>query len=211
MPTKKSSQRVREPGKRLQQIFETATQLFYETGFDKTSVSDIADAMKLEKPTLYHYIKSKDDILYAILENFLNELITSLEAPKEYPSTFIHTQKILTEQFRIFVKRKREGVIFFREIKALPEKHRVKIQLLQKKYMQLLSENLHLLRHDRHEHGGNGGKKGAPSRSSVLPLAFLGMCSTLIENISPSVQQMDGTLKEFVDFFIRGAAREKEK
>lgn len=209
MPTKQSK-RVREPGKRLQQILETASQLFYEQGYDKTSVSDIADALQLEKPTLYHYIKSKDEILYAILENFLNELIASLETPGEPASAFLHTQKVLTEQFKIFVRRKKEGVIFFREIKSLPEKHRAKIQALQQKYMQLLSENLSLPRHDRHEHG-NGGKKEASARASVLPLAFLGMCSTLIENISPSVQHMEGTLKEMVDFFIRGAARDKEK
>lgn len=212
----KKTKRVREPGKRLHQIVDTATQLFFENGFDKTSVSDIADALSLEKPTLYHYIKSKDDLLLLILENFLNELIASLEEQKKEKDasslSLIRTQRVLTEQFKIFAKRRRESIIFFREVKALPEKYRANIQELQKKYMQLLSENLTVLRKTHDESKGNGKKdgKGAAKPSSVLPLAFLGLCSTLVENFSPSVQHMEGTLKEMVDFFIHGAARESK-
>lgn len=220
----KKTKRVREPGKRLQQIVDTSTQLFYENGFDKTSVSDIANALSLEKPTLYHYIKSKDDLLLLILENFLNELIASLEGQKKEKDTsslsIIRTQRVLTEQFKIFAKRRRESIIFFREVKALPEKYRAQVQALQKKYMQLLSVNFNVLRKTQGESKGNGKKDGkgavsadrqAAKHSSVLPLAFLGLCSTLVENISPSVQHMEGTLKEMVDFFIHGAARKKEK
>lgn len=211
----KKTKRVREPGKRLNQIVDTATQLFFENGFDKTSVSDIADALSLEKPTLYHYIKSKDDLLLLILETFLNELIVSLEEQKKEKDasslSLIRTQRVLTDQFKIFAKRRRESIIFFREVKALPEKYRANIQELQKKYMQLLSENLSVLRKTHRENGGNGKKSAAKGKpSSVLPLAFLGLCSTLVENISPSVQHMEGTLKEMVDFFIHGAARESK-
>ncbi len=47
---------------RLTEICRTAAQLFYEKGFDATSVSDIADAMKLTKAALYYYIEGKQEL-----------------------------------------------------------------------------------------------------------------------------------------------------
>ena len=44
-------------------IFAQARQLFYERGFDATSMQDIADALGLHKSTLYHHISSKDELL----------------------------------------------------------------------------------------------------------------------------------------------------
>lgn len=40
--------------------------LFRTLGYHATSMSDIADVMKLNKGTLYYYFPSKSDILYAI-------------------------------------------------------------------------------------------------------------------------------------------------
>jgi len=40
-----------------------AAQLFNERGFHATSLDDIAERLHVTKPTLYYYVKSKDDIL----------------------------------------------------------------------------------------------------------------------------------------------------
>lgn len=46
-----------------QEIFDQATRLFAQRGFAGTSFQDIADAVGLTRPALYHYVKSKDDLL----------------------------------------------------------------------------------------------------------------------------------------------------
>lgn len=46
-----------------QEIFDHATRLFAQRGFSGTSFQDIADAVGLTRPALYHYVKSKDDLL----------------------------------------------------------------------------------------------------------------------------------------------------
>jgi AcrR family transcriptional regulator len=46
-----------------QEIFEQATLLFAERGFAGTSFQDVADAVGLTRPALYHYVKSKEDLL----------------------------------------------------------------------------------------------------------------------------------------------------
>ncbi|MDA7416108.1 TetR/AcrR family transcriptional regulator [Xenophilus arseniciresistens] len=49
--------------KKRQAVLQTAARLFNERGFHATSLDDIAERLHVSKPTLYYYIKSKDDIL----------------------------------------------------------------------------------------------------------------------------------------------------
>lgn len=52
---------------KLENILKSAARLFSERGYETTSLDDIADAVQIHKATLYHYIASKEDILYQCL------------------------------------------------------------------------------------------------------------------------------------------------
>ena len=56
---------VRRPRRELveAEIYEQATRLFAERGFAGTSLQDIADAMGMTRPSLYYYVKNKDELL----------------------------------------------------------------------------------------------------------------------------------------------------
>jgi AcrR family transcriptional regulator len=60
-------------------LLERAAQLFSENGFDRTSLQDIATAMGLSRPALYHYIDSKEDLL----ERLVSELTDAERADEE--------------------------------------------------------------------------------------------------------------------------------
>lgn len=49
-------------------IIGKARSLFAEKGYAETSMADIAEACKVQKPTLYHYFESKEALLFGILE-----------------------------------------------------------------------------------------------------------------------------------------------
>jgi AcrR family transcriptional regulator len=53
---------------RHDEILEAAISLFSRKGFAAASVQDVADAVGLLKGSLYHYIDSKDDLLFRILD-----------------------------------------------------------------------------------------------------------------------------------------------
>jgi AcrR family transcriptional regulator len=53
---------------RWEQIVETSAQIFQEKTFDATSLQDIADAVGIHKGSLYHYIGTKEDLLYAVVD-----------------------------------------------------------------------------------------------------------------------------------------------
>lgn len=52
-----------------QEVIQTARELFQQYGFYKTTIEDIARAMKKGKSTLYYYYKSKDEIFEAVVTN----------------------------------------------------------------------------------------------------------------------------------------------
>lgn len=54
-------------------IVDCARQLFYEHGFDGTSFSDIVEASGLYRGNIYHYFKTKDEILAAVVERHLED------------------------------------------------------------------------------------------------------------------------------------------
>lgn len=57
----------REARWRYREIVDAAARLFSEQGYAATSVQEIADAVGLLKGSLYHYISTKEDLLYAVL------------------------------------------------------------------------------------------------------------------------------------------------
>lgn len=50
------------------QILDAAEKLFFEKGYDRTSVQDILDALGMSKGGFYHYFDSKESVLRSVSE-----------------------------------------------------------------------------------------------------------------------------------------------
>ena len=53
---------VKEPEERKREILETAMRLFYEKGYEKTSITDIAKAIGIAQGLCYRYFPSKESL-----------------------------------------------------------------------------------------------------------------------------------------------------
>jgi TetR/AcrR family transcriptional regulator, cholesterol catabolism regulator len=49
---------------RREELTRIAARLFAERGYQGTSLADLADALGVQKPSLYHHIASKEDLLW---------------------------------------------------------------------------------------------------------------------------------------------------
>lgn len=58
---------------RRQEIIDTAKKLFSVNGFNKTQVTDISKEMGVAQGLVYHYFKSKLEILYAVIDEISDE------------------------------------------------------------------------------------------------------------------------------------------
>ena len=52
----------------IEKILETASQLFVQKGYEKTSMQDIARTAGISKGAIYHHFQSKSDIIFAVLK-----------------------------------------------------------------------------------------------------------------------------------------------
>ncbi len=65
---------------RREQIITAATAVFARRGFHEARMDDIVKESGLSKGALYWYFKSKDDIIAAIMDRFIDREIEGLEA-----------------------------------------------------------------------------------------------------------------------------------
>lgn len=81
-PTRKKREHGPRHVDRRETILRTAARLFAERDFEGTSLDAVADELDMHKATLYHYINSKQEVLYQILvQSFgdLDEVIVTVQ------------------------------------------------------------------------------------------------------------------------------------
>ena len=66
-----------------QAVLSTAAQMFNERGFHATSLDDIAARLGVSKPTLYYYVKSKDQILLECVRQGLEMTLEGIEVSRK--------------------------------------------------------------------------------------------------------------------------------
>jgi AcrR family transcriptional regulator len=87
-----------------QVVLRTAARIFSQRGFHQTTLSDIADELHIAKPTLYHYFRSKDEILLQVQQLAIAQ-ITDV-AIDDHP-----TGTSGMEQLKAFVRRYMEMIV----------------------------------------------------------------------------------------------------
>ncbi|MDY0080535.1 MAG: TetR/AcrR family transcriptional regulator [Ignavibacteriaceae bacterium] len=74
-------------------IIKAAEKRFTRHGVKKTTLNEIARDLRLAKPSLYHYFKSKEALWFAVLDNQINEFIAAIKEIFENTS-LSHEEKI---------------------------------------------------------------------------------------------------------------------
>ncbi len=82
-------------------ILEAAAQVFRQKGFHGASMQDIAKAVNLQKPSLYHHVASKQEILLALLDRALELLLQRISVISDQD---ISADKKLREMIRAYLQ-----------------------------------------------------------------------------------------------------------
>lgn len=84
-------------------IIETARQLFCENGYKKTSMSDIAQAVGINRPTLHYYYRTKDKLFEAVFSLLIQSFVPKIELISTTDIPFEEKiEKIIDEYISIF-------------------------------------------------------------------------------------------------------------
>ena len=121
----------------------TAARTFVEKGFNATSVNDIAAALGVTKPGLYHYISSKEALFFEIVSLGMDWLdedvikpVQSIKDPEE------RLRQILLRHAKLTACNEGWITILLDEMHALPAPQRKKIEQRKRGYLDLVRGTL---------------------------------------------------------------------
>ncbi|AIT81873.1 TetR family transcriptional regulator (plasmid) [Novosphingobium pentaromativorans US6-1] len=86
---------------RREAILDRAAELFAKSGFPSATVSDIARACNASKSLLYHYYRSKEEVLFGVMSSHIDDLVDEVVSVCEGPGT---ARERLTALLRRFMK-----------------------------------------------------------------------------------------------------------
>jgi AcrR family transcriptional regulator len=112
---KKHFRQIRYEDKKSQ-ILESASRIFSRKGFEKATMEDVSNALYMTKGSLYHYIKSKEDMLFQchlkaleIGNKGLKEILNSGFPPKlKLRKAIIRHVELITREFVVGSLRQQE-------------------------------------------------------------------------------------------------------
>ncbi len=168
---------VAEEASKDEVIFAEAVRIFREKGYHATSMRNIADAVGLQKGSLYHYISSKEDLLFKIFERSSGALTQQLEAivasndsPPDKLRRAIESHLVaLCDQLDIYT-------VYLSERRALGNRYHTKVRAEGEKHARLIEKILQ---------EGIAHKDFRALDTRMVALAILGMCNWLYQWYSP--------------------------
>ena len=121
-------------------ILDKSAQLFAEMGYPNTSMLGIAKACGSSKSMLYHYFAKKEDILFSILQEHINDVIEDINYILD------NEQDLVSAFVDIFVQRsikaRTRHIVATMDVKYLAEPEQKIIKSLERQVIALTSNML---------------------------------------------------------------------
>ena len=185
------------PGQKLEEILESAILLFREKGYHATSMQDLADAVGLQKGSLYHHISSKEDLLLKIIDRAVRSLIARVESILNEPiSPWEKLEKAIANHVEVVTSNLGPLTIFMRESYAVTAEQRGEIRRTRRRYRELFEEILR-----------EGVRQGEfrPMDIRLVSLAMFGLGGSIYQWYQPHGRLSPAEIsREFSDLLLRG-------
>lgn len=75
---------------RLNEILDAAQTLFVQKGYEKATVNDILERVEIGKGTFYHYFKSKEEVMNAVISRMVDDVVRVTTAIADNSSLDAH-------------------------------------------------------------------------------------------------------------------------
>lgn len=100
-------------------ILQTALELFDKYGFEKVTVTEIAEKAHVSKVSIYNFFESKDNLRRIIVKNILDESLDETKALVEKDCNFIDKMREYLEN-RIIYENRYDMEFFFDAVESDP-------------------------------------------------------------------------------------------
>ncbi len=124
---------------RRAEIVRAAAELFDEHGFHRTSTAAIADRVGTAKATVYHYFRAKHEILYAIHDAWIDDLLTMYEERLRTGAEPVALLHSVFHDLLVLIDRRPGHVrVFFEYFRELPPESQAAARVKRDRYEALV-------------------------------------------------------------------------
>jgi AcrR family transcriptional regulator len=179
-----------------EQILEAIAELFYEKGYEKTSIRDISRSLNISKPGLYYHFTNKQEMLFDMIYDFmektnlhLNSEISKLNNPED------KLLCIIKNHIGFFIKYPARIKVLIYEAHSLEGEYYRKFKSKQLEYIDIIKKVLKEIL------GNNNSDKNI----NVATFTLLGMLNWIIQWYEPTgAVSPESLAKQMHSFFING-------
>lgn len=113
---------------RREAMLDQAAALFASTGFNGTSMADLAIACDISKSLLYHYFPSKEDVLFEVMTSHLDELVETVgQVIEQKTSTRDKISELIHQFMQLYSGAADRHKVLLNELSNLPPARRNEI------------------------------------------------------------------------------------
>ena len=180
-------------------ILKVATEVFAEGGFGETTIAHISQKAKIAEGSIYHYFKNKEDLLFSIpeerMENFLSGLHENLEGVK---GALNKLRKLIWYHLYFYEKNRDYVLILLQNIRQKPRFTSTRAYQLIRDFSRLVAQII--------EEGKEEGVIRADIDSKILRDALLGAIEhiTIRGSILGRVPTLTDAAAPLYDIFLSG-------
>jgi AcrR family transcriptional regulator len=128
---------------KLQEICLTAAEIFFNRGYNATSLSQIADILGITKAALYYYVEGKQDLLYRIIRLGLDSVKGEvLDPAREIFDAEERLRFIILNHARLSAGGNHAVIIISHEDNELSFQQREEILIRRREYFDFIRETL---------------------------------------------------------------------
>ena len=182
---------------RRQEIIDTSAVVFARRGYHATGIAELCDATALGKGTLYHYIGSKEELLAAIHDRVMDEVMAGADRVAAAGGAPSAQLAMLGEELLDVIHRYPDHVwVFLHEFPALTEGRAEQFRIRRREYERRVETIL--------QAGIDAGEFRAID-PRLTALAWLGMHNYTYLWLKPGAGLTAGDVAQpFAEIFIRG-------
>ena len=119
---------------RRNELTRQAARLFAERGYHGTSIGDLAEAMGVQKGSLYAHINSKQDLLYETMREGADAFHAALDVLPEHAPVTERIRLALRGHLRVVAEQLDVATVFIREWRYLEGERRDEIVAERRRY-----------------------------------------------------------------------------
>lgn len=188
--------------RRRQEIFQIAAEIFYRKGYDQTSTKDIAGAAGILKGSLYAHIDSKEDILYAIIEDIHRLFERNVADCAAFDAPPLERLRgFLAGHMRVAMTEVRHHQIYQHDWRSLSREHYLAIRRKRDAYQRYLADLL--------EAAQKAGHVRTDIDCRLLAMSVLSMLNSVHTWYRPEGEfSADAVAASYCDLVLRGVVGE---